>query len=150
MTIDAFKELFERDLNRLKIDIEAYKNYDDMWKTTGGIKNSAGHLSVHIVGNLNYYMGAGLSNNGYVRNIDLEFSCQSIPKAELIKQIDDAIAIVIKALDQLTEDQLKEDFPIQIWENKVSTIFFLMHLHSHLNYHLGQINYHRRLLDKSF
>jgi hypothetical protein len=26
--------------------------------------------------------------------------------------------------------------------------YFLIHLYGHFNYHLGQINYHRRLLDR--
>jgi len=29
----------------------------------------------------------------------------------------------------------------------MTTEYFLLHLLGHLNYHLGQISYHRRLLD---
>jgi uncharacterized damage-inducible protein DinB len=147
MTINALKELFERDLNRLKVDVESYNNLDVMWITTGDIKNSAGNLCVHLIGNLKHYIGKGLMNNDYERDREFEFACKFIPKKDLLSQIDETIEIVNQAFDQLTTEQLNEDFPIQIWNKNVSTIFFLIHLHSHLNYHLGQINYHRRLLD---
>ena len=149
MTITALKELFTRDLNRLKVEIQSYTNYKVMWTTTGDIKNSAGNLCLHLTGNLNHFIGNGLSNNGYVRDREFEFSCEYMDKNELLKQIDDVIEVVDAGLSQLNEDQLNDDFPIQIWQANVSTVFFLIHLHSHLNYHLGQINYHRRLLDLS-
>ena len=147
MTIKALKELFERDLNRLKVDIAAYTDEKIMWTTTGKIKNSAGNLCIHLVGNLKHYLGNGLLNNGYVRDRNFEFSCTFMEKKELLNQIDEAIDIVKKSLDQLSEKQLKDDFPIQIWTTKTGMAFTLIHIHSHLNYHLGQINYHRRLLD---
>ena len=147
MTITALKELFRRDLNRLKVEVESYANYDVMWKTTGGIKNSAGNLCLHLVGNLNHFIGYGLSNNDYTRDREFEFSCTYMDKNKLIHQIDEVMDVVDTGISQLTEDQLHNDFPIQIWKTKTSTVFFLIHLHSHLNYHLGQINYHRRLMD---
>lgn len=147
MTITALKELFQRDLNRLKVDIQSYTNYNVMWKTTGAIKNSAGNLCLHLVGNLNHFIGHGFSNNGYIRDRAFEFSCEYMEKKALLQNIDDVMEVVDMGLGQLTEEQLNADFPIQIWQDKVSTAFFLIHLHSHLNYHLGQINYHRRLLD---
>ncbi len=150
MVIEALKELFERDLNRLKIDIDSYNNYDVMWKTTADVKNSAGNLCVHIVGNLNHYIGAGICENGYVRQRDYEFSCEFMGKRELIQKIDDTLKVVHQGFDLLTEQRLKEDFPIQIWRTKTGMTYTLMHIHSHLNYHLGQINYHRRLLDNRF
>lgn len=42
---------------------------------------------------------------------------------------------------------LQQEYPILVFESKTSTEFFLIHLSTHLAYHLGQINYHRRLLD---
>jgi len=147
MTITALKELFDRDLKRLKAEVEAYTSYEVMWKTPGDINNSAGNLCVHLVGNLNHFMGHGLLDNGYVRDRAFEFSSNYMEKDELLNAISEVTIIVDEALIQLPEDKLNTDFPIQIWNTKVSTVFFLIHLHSHLNYHLGQINYHRRLLD---
>jgi len=147
MTLKALKALFKRDLSNLKVEIESYTAYAKMWETTDSIKNSAGNLSLHLVGNLNHFIGKGLSNTSYKRDRAFEFSCNFMEKEELLQHIDDVIIVVDKGLSQLPEDRLQQDFPIQIWDKKVSTLFFLLHLHSHLTYHLGQINYHRRFLD---
>ena len=55
--------------------------------------------------------------------------------------------MVETGLDNLTEDQLGGDFPMIIWEKPTPADYTLVHLATHLNYHLGQVNYHRRLLD---
>jgi uncharacterized damage-inducible protein DinB len=146
--IGTLKALFNRDLDKLKAEIELYKNEDRIWHFENSIANSAGNLCLHLVGNLNTYIGDGLGKSGYVRQRDLEFSLKNIPKQELVQKID-ATKIVVKAgLDATSEAQLTDDFPIMIWDKPMGMEYTLMHLLTHLNYHLGQINYHRRLLDQ--
>jgi hypothetical protein len=145
--IDALKELFNRDLNRLKQEIELYKNDKTLWRTEKSIKNSGGNLCMHIIGNLKTFIGNGLAGTNYVRQRELEFSAKDVDRNEMLKQIDETIAVVNQGLNQLTEAQLKGNFPIVIWEEATGMIFTLIHLHAHLNYHLGQINYHRRMLE---
>jgi uncharacterized damage-inducible protein DinB len=99
------------------------------------------------VGNLNTYIGAEFGKTNYVRNRALEFSLKDIPKAELINKIEETIVVVDNALSSLTEEMLKKEYPLLVFETKTSTEFFLIHLTTHLAYHLGQINYHRRLLN---
>jgi uncharacterized damage-inducible protein DinB len=55
--------------------------------------------------------------------------------------------VVDAALNNLTEDQLTDEYPVLVFKEKTSTEYMLVHLATHLSYHLGQINYHRRLLD---
>ena len=55
--------------------------------------------------------------------------------------------IVAASLDMLTPEDLDTEHPLVVFENKMTTEYFLIHLATHLTYHLGQINYHRRLLD---
>ncbi len=43
---------------------------------------------------------------------------------------------------------LEAEYPILVFDHKTSTEYLLVHLTGHLNYHLGQINYHRRLIEK--
>jgi hypothetical protein len=148
MLIDTLKSLFKRDLNKLKQEIEQYNQEDSMWLVEKTIENSAGNLCLHLIGNLNTYIGAELGASGYIRNRDLEFSATHIPRAVLVEQIIETASIVDKILDNITEEQLKADATLQIFEKVVSTEYFLIHLSTHLAYHLGQINYHRRLLDK--
>lgn len=50
--------------------------------------------------------------------------------------------------NEISDKQLNENFPIIIWEKETKMAFTIIHLLSHLNYHLGQINYHRRILEK--
>lgn len=143
---ESVKSLFTRDLNQLKKEIESYQNEEAIWKIDKDILNSAGNLSLHLVGNINHFIGAILGNSGYVRNRELEFSLKNIPKTELILQIEKTIEVVHSSLDQLSEEDLEKEYPIEALGYPMKTEYFLIHLFGHLNYHLGQINYHRRLL----
>jgi len=147
MITEILKVLFNRDLLKLKAEIEQYQYEANIWRVDKGIANSGGNLCLHLVGNLNAYIGVGLAKTGYIRQRDLEFTLKNIPRAELLQKIEDVILIVETGLNNLSDDQLSDDFPIIIWEKPTQMHYTLVHLHSHLNYHLGQVNYHRRLLD---
>ena len=123
------------------------KNERNLWIIDKGIANSAGNLCLHLVGNLNTYLGKELGGTDYIRNRDLEFSQKDIPQAVLLTMIDETTGIVQKVLDSTTDRQLEEEYPVIVFTEKMTTGFFLVHLVAHLDYHLGQINYHRRLLD---
>jgi hypothetical protein len=147
MLIETLKSLFNRDLNQLKAEIELYQNENKIWHIENGIANSAGNLCLHLVGNLNTYIGAEFGKTGYNRNRPLEFSLKNVPRGELINKIEETIVVVNNGLNNISEEELKMEFPLLVFETKTSTEFMLLHLTTHLAYHLGQINYHRRLLD---
>ncbi|MEZ4949607.1 MAG: DUF1572 family protein [Saprospiraceae bacterium] len=148
MIIDALIPLFERNLNRLENEISQYKSEASLWKMEKEIPNSAGNLALHLCGNLQHFIGAILGNTGYVRQRDDEFSLKDVPGEELIQQIQTTKKVVSETLKNLDETVLENDYPIEVMGGKqFSTIFFLIHLSGHLEYHLGQVNYHRRLLD---
>jgi hypothetical protein len=149
MLIETFKFLFKRDLLKLKQEIESYNDHSKLWYVEKGISNSAGNLCLHLIGNLNHFIGATLGNTGYVRNRELEFSQKDIPAEELVKRINDTVVVVDKTLNKLADNVLNEDFPLLYNNEKVSTMLMLTHLLTHLGYHLGQINYYRRLYDKN-
>lgn len=144
----ALIELFERDLNMLKHEIELYQDESTLWITDKSILNSAGNLSLHIVGNLKAFVGAALADSGYIRDRTFEFSGKNVPRTKLYQEIEETIEIVKNGLERLTPEQLSGQFPIKIWKEETAMSFTLIHLYGHLNYHLGQINYHRRLLDR--
>jgi uncharacterized damage-inducible protein DinB len=148
MFIEALQSLFTRDLNRLRTEIELYNKEENLWKTDGSIANAAGNLCLHLVGNLNTYIGKELGKTVYVRNRELEFSLKHIPRAALLHKIDDTIRVVNAAFDKLNESDLAMEYPVVVFEEKTSTGYLLMHLATHLTYHLGQVNYHRRLIDR--
>jgi uncharacterized damage-inducible protein DinB len=147
MTTDILKPLFARDLQRLKTEIAAYTNEALLWHTEKGIANSAGNLCLHLIGNLNTYLGAVLGNTGYVRQRELEFSLKDVPRAELLEKLDATAKVVNEVLDKLKPADLEKEYPMQVFEQPLTTAQFLAHLTTHLAYHLGQINYHRRLLE---
>lgn len=149
MVIQTLKTLYHRDLEKLRQEIGLYRHERTIWKIDGDITNSAGNLCLHIVGNLNAFIGAELGKTGYIRDRDLEFLTRETPRDELLRKIDETIAVVANALDMVSNEQLEEDYPLVVFAEKMSTGYFLIHLTTHLNYHLGQINYHRRLLDKA-
>ncbi|OXA99738.1 DinB family protein [Flavobacterium pectinovorum] len=146
MLIETLKSLFNRDLNKLKIEIESYQSENQLWAIDKNISNSAGNLCLHLIGNINTYIGAELGKTGYIRDRPLEFSLKDIPKSELISKIDATILVVNNALDSLTEADLEAVYPQIVFEKEMTTGYFLVHLSTHLAYHLGQINYHRRLI----
>jgi uncharacterized damage-inducible protein DinB len=150
MLIQTLQVLFDRDLTRLKTELAFYKDEKAIWYTGGSITNSAGNLCLHLIGNLNTYIGATLGDTGYVRQRDLEFSRKNVPRDELITMLDEAGRMVKSTLNSLKDDDLKRDFPVLVFADKriTTTEFMLVHMTTHLNYHLGQINYHRRLLDE--
>lgn len=147
MILESLKTLYNRDLNKLKEEMGLYQNEKQIWAIDKNISNSSGNLCLHLIGNLNTYIGAEIGKTGYVRNRPLEFSLKDIPKSELIQKIEDTISVVNNALDSLTEADLEAIYPQIVFEKEMPTGFFLIHLSTHLAYHLGQINYHRRLLD---
>ena len=147
MITETLKSLFNRDLNKLKVEIESYQNESQIWAIDKNISNSAGNLCLHLIGNINTFIGAELGKTGYVRNRPLEFSLKEVPRSELISKIEETILVVNTTLDSLSETDLKAIYPQIVFEKEMTTEFFLVHLATHLAYHLGQINYHRRLLD---
>ena len=147
MLKEVLLEIFERDLQKLIAEINLYKDEDNLWLVKEGISNSAGNLCLHLVGNLNHFIGATLGNTGYVRHRDYEFSLKNIPRQDLLMNIENCILMVNVALKALPEEDLVKEFPLEKTGTIVSNTHMLLHLLGHLSYHLGQINYHRRLLD---
>lgn len=149
MLAKILAELYERDLNKLKTEIEQFADESDLWKTGEGITNSAGNLSLHLTGNLQHFVGGVLGGSGYVRDRDAEFSSTGISRTELLSNIETTIEVLTHTLEKLTDDDFAKTYPIEVFGHPMTTGYFLTHLATHFNYHLGQINYHRRLLAKA-
>lgn len=143
----ALLEIFERDLIKLKEEISLYKDEKNLWKTEKSISNSAGNLALHLIGNLNHFIGATLGNTGYVRERDKEFSDKNVPVEKITSDIDATILVVKNTLSNLSDEDYEKVFPLEKHGQIVKTDFMLLHLLAHLEYHLGQVNYHRRLID---
>ncbi len=137
--------LFERDLEKLKQEMLGYALEEDLWKTADGITNSAGNLALHICGNLQHFIANILGNSGYQRDRPAEFASK-VSREKIIIEIAETLRIVQKILSEISIESLEKDYPEDVLGYKMKTDYFLIHLHGHLTYHLGQINYHRRII----
>ena len=146
MMREILGELYERDLNKLKAEIELYSDEADLWKKPGDVPNSAGNLCLHLNGNLQHFFGAVLGATGYVRDRDAEFSSVGISREAMISDVESTLAVVKSTLAKLSDDDLAAIYPIEVFGKPMTTGFFLTHLATHLDWHLGQINYHRRMV----
>lgn len=146
MLKEALLEIFERDLNKLKDEINLYPDENRLWTVRGEIGNSAGNLCLHLIGNLNHFIGAALGSTGYKRDRESEFSSRDVSRKELVTNIEKTIDVVKNSLNKLSNEDFDNDFPVEKTGEKVKMDFMLLHLMTHFSYHLGQINYHRRLI----
>jgi len=144
--IYSIQTILERDLKRLEEEISLYPSEETLWTIAGTIKNPAGNLCLHLCGNLQHYIGAVLGGSDYIRNRDREFAVRNISRDTLISEIQKTRVAVRSALEKLDPNILDDTYPEQVFSYSMTTSYFLIHLASHLGYHLGQINYLRRLL----
>jgi len=144
--IYSIQTILERDLKKLEEEITLYPSEETLWTIAGTTKNPAGNLCLHLCGNLQHYIGAVLGGSDYIRNRDREFAARNISREALISEILKTKVAVRSALEKLDPKKLDDTYPEQVFSYSMTTAYFLIHLTSHLGYHLGQINYHRRLL----
>jgi uncharacterized damage-inducible protein DinB len=144
--VELIAHIIERELDGLRKQLQAYPDEKDIWAAPHGIKNSAGTLALHLIGNLRHFIGAYLGESGYIRDREAEFSTRDTPRAELLDQIDQTIQEVKSALSDLKEEELNRIYPLEIGGVRVQSKDWLLHLMGHLSYHLGQIDYHRRFV----
>jgi hypothetical protein len=145
--MQTYKKLYIDFLNALKNEISLYKNEENIWKIVGDITNTPGNLCLHLCGNLKHFYGAIIGNTGYVRERDLEFSRKNVSRDDLIKEVDDTISMIEKIFNGLTLEDINRIYPDDKFGENVTYGFVFSRLISHLSYHIGQINYHRRILD---
>jgi uncharacterized damage-inducible protein DinB len=145
---DSLIFYFDRDLNKLKNELKAFEEEENLWKVLPGVTNSAGTLALHLIGNLNHYIGAAMGNSGYERDRDAEFSLRDVPRGEILVQIEDTRQTVAKALLEFPEDWFSRKYPLEEFGYPMTYEYFMVHLVGHLNYHLGQINYLRRIMQE--
>jgi hypothetical protein len=149
MLTSAIGSILSRDLDALRREVEAYPEGDGLWRTLPGVANSGGTLALHLAGNLQHYLGAHLAGTGYVRDRPAEFARRDVPRADLLREIEAARAAVTTALARLSPAQLTAEYPEAIAGAKVTTGEYLVHLTTHFTYHLGQLDYHRRMVTGS-
>ena len=141
-----YARYFGRELATVRDQLLAYPDSAAIWALPTGLPNSAGTLALHIAGNLRFFIGAKLGGGNYVRDRDAEFNLRGLDRDELVRQIEAASDEVTRALATLDDSQLEETFPVEIAGVRLPTGRVIGHLAVHLGYHLGQMDYHRRIV----
>lgn len=145
MTNKEYSKLFDRDLGRLADELNAYQTEESLWIKVDGISNSAGNLFLHLCGNLQHFIGATLANSGYKRDREFEFAGRTSIE-QIANEIKTTQTVIDTYLQKSNEEDFTKEYPLEPLGYPITIHFFLNHLLAHLNYHLGQINYHRRIL----
>jgi uncharacterized damage-inducible protein DinB len=140
-------DFYEKDLRRLIEEVNLFSNEEDLWRTRGSVKNASGNLVLHIIGSLNHFIGATLAHSGYVRDRNQEFIRKGVDRKELVAQLEALIPMINETLNALTQEDLEAPYPIFFDKPETSTSYLLVRLLAHLNYHLGQVNYLRRVFE---
>ena len=143
---DWIATVMTRELKALRREVEAYPSDADLWRTLPGIVNPGGNLVLHLAGNIQYFVGAVFGGSGYKRFRDAEFGSRDLPRADLLKEIDGALAAVATGLARVSDADLTKPFPEAVGGVTPTAGAFLAHLAVHLSYHLGQVDYHRRII----
>jgi len=144
MDTHDIKQLLLRDLDALDRELRAYPDAAAIWRPVPGIPNVGGTLALHLCGNLRHFVGTLLGGTGYVRDRDAEFSRRDVPVAALLAEVAATRVDVAATLDSLDDAALDATYPIEIAGKRLRTGLFLTHLTTHLAFHLGQADYHRR------
>ena len=147
MLNNVLANFYERDIRKLIEEINLFKNEEDLWKIAGSVNNSCGNLVLHIIGGMNFLIGTTLAQTKYVRNREQEFIQKDVERKDLVAQLEALILMINQTLNTLTPEQMAAEFPIFFDKPKTSVSYVLVQLLTHLNYHLGQINYLRRILE---
>ncbi len=138
--------IISRELRALSREIRSFPDDETLWRRPPGVTNSAGTLALHLTGNLRHFVGAKLGATGYRRDRQAEFSQRGLSREELARQVEETVSVVESVLPQVTTETLAQDFPEAVGGQTIRTDEFLLHLATHLAYHLGQLDYHRRLV----
>lgn len=147
MSATAFAFYFQEYLDQLSQEIRAYPEEIQLWLCPDGINNSAGNLCTHLLGNLHHFIGHGLGDTGYLRDRPLEFSIKNVPRADLLAQIEATKMMIQTVLHKLNDLEMPYPKPLRDDHHGAYSIHKeLIRLVAHLAYHVGQVNYHRRLL----
>jgi len=147
MLNEILVNFYTRDIRKLIEEVNLFRDESNLWKTAGTINNSSGNLVLHIIGGTNYLFGTQLAKNGYVRNRDQEFSTKGVPRTILVTQLAALIPLITNTINAITEEHMKDDYPMMFDGGQQSKGYVVVQLLAHLNYHLGQVNYLRRTLE---
>jgi len=143
--------------------ISSYRNYaqrvhalaerlseEQFWKKPYPYGNSFGHLTLHLIGNLNYYIGAQIADTGYVRDREREFTDDSRPtKVEVLRRLDETVDMVIATLEAQSAESWSKAYHAANLSDYIQDRFSsFLRCATHFHHHVGQMIYLEKELSK--
>ena len=115
---------------------------EQFWRKPYPYGNSAGHLVLHLTGNLNYYIGARVAETGYVRDRDREFTDKQPPTKEVaLLAFDRTIAMVVATIRKQTAADWGKPYTAEREPEAEDRFQIFVRSAGHAYHHVGQILY---------
>ena len=122
---------------------------EQFWRKPYSYGNSFGHLTLHLIGNLNYYIGAQIANTGYVREREREFTERNPPpKQDALRQLDEAVGLVVRTLEAQTAETWSQEYQAVGADYSKNRFSIFLRCAAHFHHHLGQMIYLVKELSK--
>lgn len=113
---------------------------EQLWRNPFGHGNSAGHLLLHMTGNLNYYIGARVAESDYVRDRDREFTePQPKSKTEVVASFDLAIDMVKETIEKQSVADWSKPYSAMREEECKERFAIFLRCAGHAYHHVGQL-----------
>jgi uncharacterized damage-inducible protein DinB len=141
---------YYRDLTRRVHALCEELSEEQFWTRPYVYGNSLGHLTLHVIGNLNYYIGAQIADTGYVRDRPREFTETSPPaKDEVLKQLDQVVDLVVETIEAQTVESWSEKYEAVGAADIVKDRFSIfLNCAAHFQHHIGQMIYLEKEITK--
>ena len=146
-TIRVATNRIKRGLNRIDKSLQSLDE-SDLWKDFNPHLVSVGNIILHLIGNVNQHLVAGLGRGDYTRHRDREFVDKPcIAKGELLDRLAETVGRAIGVLEELVGDDLEDTYTIQGMQyTGTGDVLAVL---EHFSYHVGQIVFATKLLKKA-
>jgi hypothetical protein len=122
---------------------------EQFWRNPFGYGNCAGHLILHLTGNLSYYIGTRVADTGYIRNPDREFTePQKLPKEEVMRKFDETIAMVANTLRKQKPEDWLAQYSAEREPEAAERFMIFLRCAGHAYHHVGQLIFLNKELAK--
>lgn len=127
------------------MDCLAELSQEQIWTPGPEGSNSIGTLTHHLSGNLRHFLGAGLLADGYQRDRDAEFADRNISARDLTAELQKALEVAHMALETIDTQLIHAPYQSVDGREFASMAHMLLMIEAHFAYHVGQINYTKRM-----
>lgn len=141
-TIQQSFSYYFQDFLQRAIHLSADLSEDEFWCNPYSYGTSIGNLVLHLTGNLNYYIGAQLAGNNYLRNRENEFDAATHPsKTEAIESLQEAIKVVVATLAVQTDSDWSSAYSAAGVDDVHDRFSIFLRCAVHFHHHIGQMGY---------